>query len=96
MWTRSKVIPDCFTVSSETSDVYKSAERVPFMPVLDLNKVAWKRSVGKLHAATRNDIRSITINSARYQYIFPRASLIFTCDNFQERLMGEEQRFIQV
>ena len=37
MWTRSKVIPDCFTVSSETSDIYKCAERLPIMPLLDLN-----------------------------------------------------------
>lgn len=74
MWTRSKVIPDCFTVSLETSDIYKSAERLPFMPVLDLKKVVWKRSVGKLHAAASNDIRSMTINSARYQHIFSRAS----------------------
>ena len=37
MWTRSKVIPDCFTVSSETSDIYKCPERLPIMPLLDLN-----------------------------------------------------------
>ena len=43
MWTKSRVIPDSFTVSSETSDIYKSAERLPIMPLLDLNEVVWKR-----------------------------------------------------
>ena len=33
MWTRSKVIPDCFTVSSETSDIYKCAERLPLLDI---------------------------------------------------------------
>ena len=37
------MIPDSFTVSSETSDIYKSAERLLIMLLLDLNKVAWKR-----------------------------------------------------
>ena len=43
MWTRSRVIPDSFTVSSETSDIYKSAERLLIMLLLDLNKVVWQR-----------------------------------------------------
>ena len=47
----------------------KSAERLPIIPLLGINKVVWKCC-----AAARNDIRSITINSVRNHYIFPRAS----------------------
>ena len=67
MWTRSKVIPDCFTVSSETSDIYKCAERLPIMPLLDLNiksGVETFRGTEKLLescAAARNDIEVLLL-----------------------------------
>ena len=56
-------------VSSESSDIYKSAEQLPIMPLLDLNKVVWKRFkeqksyIGKLWSCKEWYSKYYNINS---------------------------------